>query len=743
MVAIKAWAATILVSQNIFGMTTVSEQLQAIAGKRVNDSGEIIIDDSVVATVSQGELRKVAGKKVDSEGKIFNKKGKHIGTVELVAEDGDEDHDESSNESQMGSSDNDDGENEVGQEEEEDDDDESESHDQHENGKEDHEDNGEGDGEQSEQSDNDNEDPEGLQKLNGLKVNEEGNVVDEENNILAKVSEGNVEDLVGKSVGSRGEVLGGKGDIIGHTSLVQGNEDFEQERLEAKKNGSVDGENQEQEEDSSDNDSHEPIEAIEAMEVNDDGNVVDENGKILAKVTEGKLKKLAGRKVSGGGEILNSKGKKIGQVELIDQDEGNEEREEEQQQEDEPKTENGMEDDGPPEDEDEGSQEAIAEKSPFNFEFDGDSVVDSKGRTVGRIVEGDSQSLQSVHDVDTSGILYDSNGTSLGKVRLNSGRLSEDGVKSTGTLASIINNAMSKIEPLSDSIENDEVKDLGASAKKGQNLLSEVKGGITSLDPDGKLTATAKELVPKGDAVSEQYDLVDACEKLDKATVVIDDATERAENPPEEEPSEEEKKKQAEEQELRDKANQMGQIIDASLGKMIPICDMMNDALQKAERDQRDKKLDEKKLVETLRPLIEKGGNLLQETYGALRALDPDSKIAETAKARANSHDGTSEEYYLASKLSKLTDKVQTTIDNAKKKIENMPQAKKDLGPLLSLMQEPLFQIISAVGLLLSGVVGLLRNLLGGLGLGGILDKVLGSIGLDKILEGLGIPLKQ
>ena len=80
-----------------------------------------------------------------------------------------------------------------------------------------------------------------------------------------------------------------------------------------------------------------------------------------------------------------------------------------------------------------------------------------------------------------------------------------------------------------------------------------------------------------------------------------------------------------------------------------------------------------------------------------------------------------------------------------------MPKAKKDLGPLLSLLEQPLLQILAAVGLLLSGVLGLVRNLvrdilltililqLSGLGLGGIIDNVLGTLGLDKVVKGLGL----
>lgn len=67
-----------------------------------------------------------------------------------------------------------------------------------------------------------------------------------------------------------------------------------------------------------------------------------------------------------------------------------------------------------------------------------------------------------------------------------------------------------------------------------------------------------------------------------------------------------------------------------------------------------------------------------------------------------------------------------------------MPHAKKKLNPLWALLSEPLFQIIAAVGLLLSGVLGLVGKLLGGLGLGNLLDGLLGGLGLDKLVEGLG-----
>jgi hypothetical protein len=68
-----------------------------------------------------------------------------------------------------------------------------------------------------------------------------------------------------------------------------------------------------------------------------------------------------------------------------------------------------------------------------------------------------------------------------------------------------------------------------------------------------------------------------------------------------------------------------------------------------------------------------------------------------------------------------------------------MPRAKKKLNPLWRLLSQPLGQIIAGVGLLLSGVLGIVGNLLNGLGLGGLVSGLLGSLGIDKVLEGLGL----
>lgn len=160
--------------------------------------------------------------------------------------------------------------------------------------------------------------------------------------------------------------------------------------------------------------------------------------------------------------------------------------------------------------------------------------------------------------------------------------------------------------------------------------------------------------------------------------------------------------------------------------------------IERADRTPKEE-LDEEKLVQDVKPLIEEGNRILGECNGAIRGLDPDGHIAAQAKARAASGEASPEEHKVAEGLKDLTTRIVTTVDNAKKKISEMPHAKKKLNPLWGLLTEPLFQILAAVGLLLSGVLGLVGKLLNGLGLGGLVNGILGGLGIDKLLGGMGL----
>lgn len=132
--------------------------------------------------------------------------------------------------------------------------------------------------------------------------------------------------------------------------------------------------------------------------------------------------------------------------------------------------------------------------------------------------------------------------------------------------------------------------------------------------------------------------------------------------------------------------------------------------IDKAERTPEDER-DEEALVREVRPLIEEGGRILTEAKGVIKGLDPDGRISANAKHKTATREATPEEYHLADVLKDLTGDVTQCIENAKKKLEDMPHAKKELNPLWGLLNEPLFQILAAVGLLLSGVLGLVGRL--------------------------------
>src|SRR5690606_41110771 len=119
---------------------------------------------------------------------------------------------------------------------------------------------------------------------------------------------------------------------------------------------------------------------------------------------------------------------------------------------------------------------------------------------------------------------------------------------------------------------------------------------------------------------------------------------------------------------------------------------------------------DETQHVREVRPLIEEGGRILTEAKGIIKGLDPDGRISANAKYKSAAREATPEEYHLADVLKDLTGDVTQCIYNANRKIEDMPHAKKELNPLWGLLNEPLFQILAAVGLLLAGVLNLDRK---------------------------------
>jgi len=185
-------------------------------------------------------------------------------------------------------------------------------------------------------------------------------------------------------------------------------------------------------------------------------------------------------------------------------------------------------------------------------------------------------------------------------------------------------------------------------------------------------------------------------------------------------------------------AERLSSLIEGANERVVPICKMIRKNIENMEAKKEEDR-DEGELVKQIKPLIEQAEKILNETYGALKGADPDNRLSNKAKRNQKDHKATPEEQRLAEALKTMVEEVQGTIDWAKDKLEAFPKAKKDLGPLLDALGQPLTQIVAGVGMLLAGVLNLVGNILSGLGLDGLLKGIISATGLGSIYKGLGV----
>jgi len=546
-------------------------------------------------------------------------------------------------------------------------------------------------------------------------VNKGGNVIDEDGQIIGRVVEGNIKDLVGKGVDENGHIFNKQGKIVGKAEpipddeleamrrgpspfenfpdavvgkdgMVMSGEDIvgrvvEGDHVKLKgakvdpdgdildKIGNVIGKAERWEPEPEKEPEPEPEvdkSILAGKRVNKAGNLVDSSGTIFGRVVEGDVKRMVGRMCDKNGNILSESGDIIGKAELV------------------------------PEGEREGLKEGpFAELQGCTVAKDG-TIVTPAGDIVGRLTSGDPKMLFG-RPVDEDGDILDKNGNVVGKAE--------------------------RWEP--EKVEREKNPMAGRKVNREGNVVDE-SGNVIGKLTSGDLTICAgKEIDDDGDVVDYKGTTIGHCTLLEYIPKV-------------EEESPEDKKKREQAEEDKKLAKNMAIVVEQCLESIRPICKLITEKIDKAERTPEDER-DEEAVVREVKPLIEEGGRILSEAKGAIKGLDPDGRIAANAKHKTAAREASPEEYHLADKLKELTGEVTQCIENAKKKLEDMPHAKKELNPLWGLLSEPLFQILAAVGLLLAGVLNLVGRLLSGLGLGGIIDGLLGTLGLNRVLEGLGL----
>ncbi|KIK56354.1 hypothetical protein GYMLUDRAFT_174345 [Collybiopsis luxurians FD-317 M1] len=196
--------------------------------------------------------------------------------------------------------------------------------------------------------------------------------------------------------------------------------------------------------------------------------------------------------------------------------------------------------------------------------------------------------------------------------------------------------------------------------------------------------------------------------------------------------SDEERKRDAE------LAERLSRLIEDANSRVVPLCKMIRKHIENMEAKKEEDR-NESELVEQVRPLLQQAEKILNETQGMIKGADPDNRLSDRAKRHAQTHRATPEEQRLAEALKVLLEEVGGTIEWARDKLDSFPKAKRDLGPLLDALGQPLTQIVGGVGMLLAGVLNLLGNLLSGLGLDSLLKGIVAATGLDKIYSGLGL----
>ncbi|KAE8150925.1 hypothetical protein BDV25DRAFT_171833 [Aspergillus avenaceus] len=554
-----------------------------------------------------------------------------------------------------------------------------------------------------------------LSKLDGLTCNKLGFVMGPNGVPIARVVEGNPKELAGREI-EDGQIWDGR-KPVGRVELIP-----ESER-EKKPEG--------------------PFAGLENLVVNKEGFIEDAEGNIVGKVTEGDLKSLRGRTVDEDGDILDKFGNVKGHAEPYE----------------------------PPEEEVEEEDLSILEGKTVNK---AGNVVDAQGNVYGRITSGDKRLAG--RKVDGKGQVWGDNGKVIGRAELVPGaeqekpegpffgydnaEVGKDGMVLAGgrIIGRVIEGDPKRLQGRRVDEDGDILDKNGNTIGRAERWEPEEKprninpmagrkvlrdGEVRDVDGNliGKLTSgnlgalIGKEIDDNGYVVDNDGNKLGECTLLENIPEEPEPEPEVQEEPG---PSREELEEQKKAEDDRQLAKKMSAIIGQTLDRVRPICKMITEHIERAERTPKDE-LDEEKLVQNVKPLLEEGGQILQECNGAIRALDPDGRIAATAKARAASHEASPEEYALADMLKEMTDTVVSCIENGKKKIADMPHAKRQLNPLWALLSEPLFQIIAAVGLLLTGVLGLVGRLLEGLGLGPLVHRLLGGLGLDKLLDSLGL----
>lgn len=464
--------------------------------------------------------------------------------------------------------------------------------------------------------------------LKDTKVNKAGKLVNKNGDVVGRLVEGDRKQLVGKKSDGDGNIWSDAGQIVGKGEPLP---DSEQEDLD-----------------------YAPFENFPDATVEADGRVMSK-GRQVGEVVEGDIKRIKGSHVDEDGDILDRRGNVVGKAKPWDEPEPE------------------------PEPEEVKIDRSILAGKRVNK---AGNVVDSSGTIYGRVIDGNIPTLIG-RMCDKEGNILSESGDKIGKAEIVSegeregfregpfAELQGCTVAKDGTVVTPSGDVVGRLvsgDPKS--LFGRAVDEDGDVVDKNGNVLGKAErweqpeeekdnpwancktnreGDV--LDEDGHVVGklvSGDAMMCAGKEIDDDGDVINSKGNTIGHVALLEDI------PPE--PTETAEEKEEREQAAKDKklAIQLAGCIEQALDKIRPICKMITDKIDAAEKKPKEE-LDEEQLVKEVKPLIEEGGKILSETNGSIRGLDPDGRIQRNAKHKAGTKEATAEEYHLADVLKEVS----------------------------------------------------------------------------------------
>lgn len=353
--------------------------IDALQGQTVGEDGQIAGEDGApLGKIVEGDLEDVVGQPVNEKGEILDDEGDVIGKAEVIAQDVEDNLD---------------------------------------------------DGVPKELKD---QLIPNVSILDGRKVNKKGNILDDEGEVIGKLSkDSDLKQCIGKKPNEEGEIFNDKGDVVGKVEIVTGEAADE---IMKTLHPEIVEKIEKAAEEAAIKAATPDLSILEGLKVNKKGEVLNEDGELIGKLVDGEIKDVAGKKINDKGEVLDKEGNIIGKVEVISLSIQEAKEDTEEAKEDAEGAANDAEDaaedvEGAAEGvegaaaEAQGAAEQAKDTLPDISTLEGlkvnkkGEVVNEEGDPIARVSEGELSDLVG-KKINESGEVLDSEGNVIGKVEL-------------------------------------------------------------------------------------------------------------------------------------------------------------------------------------------------------------------------------------------------------------------------------------------------------------------------------------